>query len=438
MIQFIKKNIKYIYLLLALSYSCLLPIVLMLNYKFKFHNNVFILFPKFISIIAILSVIIFIVDTIINKNNIFKFIKNNKSCIFLALSFIFLSIACFNSKNVDLSIFGQKYRYGGLISYLFYIFLAILGCKLTEKNRKIFFRTIIYLATIISILALINSQDTRQFLFYQYTGVFFNTNHFATYLVYAIIITMFTFYNDKNICLSIFDYICFIILNAMLIVNNTFGCYLTIIFILIINIMFIIKNKLYIKYILLILAFILLSLTIEIDGKWLVKDNFVELLTDLNIIKQYTENYSDFTEEENLHYINSHIIYTGSYRGELWYYTFDLIKKKPFIGYGLESLELEFKNYNMDSRNDMPHNLYLYLWVCGGIFTLLFYLIGNGVVLIKNRKSFYQNNSISIIYFVILGHLFQSIFNNTLFYVTSAYAILFGMIYNNFKQSKED
>lgn len=61
-------------------------------------------------------------------------------------------------------------------------------------------------------------------------------------------------------------------------------------------------------------------------------------------------------------YINDHIRYLGIYRGELWYYTFDLIKKKPIIGYGLENIINEYKdNYTMESGNDMPHNLILYL-----------------------------------------------------------------------------
>ena len=438
MISLIKKHRKKAYLFLALSYSIILPIVLMLNYKFKFHDNVFKLFPNLISVIAIITIIIFLIDCIINKTNIIKFIKNNKSCIFFCLSFIFLSIASLNSKNTQLSIFGTDYRFGGILSYLFYIFLAILGYKLTEKHRKIFFRSTIYVTTIISILSLINSNITQQFFFSEYSGIFFNINHFATFLVYTIIITIFTFYNDKNIFLSILDYICFVILIIMLIVNNTFGCYLAILFILIINIIFIIKNKLYIKYLLLILSFIILSITIKIDGNWYLKDNFESLLIDLNIIKGYTENYSNFNEEENKNYVDSFIIYMGSYRGELWYYTIDLIKKKPLIGYGLESLNNEYKNYSMQSGNDMPHNLILHLWVCGGIFTLLFYLIGNILILIKNRKSFYENNCLTIIYFIILGHLFQSMFNNTLFYVTSIYAIFFGMIYNNLKQKKDN
>ena len=127
----------------------------------------------------------------------------------------------------------------------------------------------------------------------------------------------------------------------------------------------------------------------------------------------------------------------GSYRGELWYYTLDLIKKKPLIGYGLENLAMEYKNYPMHSNEDLPHNLILHLFVCGGIFTLIFYLLANIIVLLKNKESFYKNNSLTIIYYIILGHLFQSMFNNTLFYVTSIYAIFFGMIYNDFQKDNK-
>lgn len=430
------KILKRTYIVLALYYTVIIPIILMLNYRFSF-ANIFRLFPVLISFIAIFTIIVFLIDIIINKPNILKFLKNNKSCIFLILSFVFLSISCFSSKNVYLAIFGNDYRFGGLLSYLFYFFLAILGYKLTEKGREIFFRTTIYLTTIISILSLINSSTIMLFLPFKYSGIFFNINHFATYLVYIIIITIFTFYNDKNIILSIIDYICFIILVAMLIVNNTFGCYLAILLILIINVLFIIKNKLKIKYLLLLLTFVTLSLSIKVDGVWELKNNFNGLLSDLNIIKGYTTNYSKFTKDENENYVNSHIVFMGSYRGELWYYTLDLIKKKPLIGYGLENLAMEYKNYPMHSNEDLPHNLILHLFVCGGIFTLIFYLLANIIVLLKNKESFYKNNSLTIIYYIILGHLFQSMFNNTLFYVTSIYAIFFGMIYNDFQKDNK-
>lgn len=431
MITIIKKHIKKVYLFLALSYSVLLPIIMMLNYKFKFHNNNFKLFPKIIYIIAIISFITFIIDMVIHKTNIINFFKNNKSCIFLVLSFIFLTIACINAKNIEFAIFGNEFRFSGILSYLFYAFLAILGYNLTLKHRNIFFRTTIYLTTIISILSLLKLDFIQGFLFDEYTGVFFNTNHFATFIVYTIIITIFTFYNDKNISISILDYICYAIQIFMLIVNDTFGCYLAILFILIINIIFAIKNKLILKYILILLAFIIFSITIT------VKENFDRLAYDLNVIKEFTIKYPNLNEEEHDMYINDQIRYLGTYRGELWYYTFDLIKKKPLIGYGLENITNEYEeNYIMESGNDMPHNLLLYLWVSGGIFTLLFYLIANLLILIKYRIYFYKNSYITVIYFIIIGHLFQSMFNNTLFYTTSMYAILFGMIYKNFEKKE--
>ncbi len=432
MITFIKKHIKKVYLFLAISYAVVVPIIMMLNYKFKFHNNNFKLFPKIIYIVAILSFITFVIDTIIHKTNIIIFLKNNKSSLFLVISFIFLTIACLNSKNIEFAIFGNQFRFSGILSYLFYAFLAILGYKLTLKHRNIFFRAIIYLTTIISILSLIKINFIQEFLFSEYTGVFFNKNHFATFLIYTIIITIFTFYNDKKLSISILDYVCFVIQIFMLIINDTFGCYITILFILIINIVFAIKNKLFLKYGLMLLAFISFSITIT------VKENFDRLSYDLNVIKEFATKYPDLSEEEHEMYINDQIRYLGNYRGELWYYTLDLIKKKPLIGYGLENITKEYEeNYIMESMNDMPHNLILYLWVSGGIFTLLSYLIANILILIKYRKNFYKSSYLTVIYFIIIGHLLQSMFNNTLFYTTSMYAILFGMIYKTIPPKEE-
>lgn len=393
------------------------------------------LFNLLISLIAIWTFIIFILDIVINKNNIFKLFKEKKSAIILALSFISLAISAISADNIKFSIIGNGFRFGGLLSYVFYIFLAILGYKLTDKNRAIFFRCLIYTASFISILSLTNFEFTKEIFLVENAGIFANINHFSTYLNYIIIINIFTFYNDKNKYIGILDFICFIILVGMLIINGSFACYLGIMLILIITIVYAIKNKKILKY----LAMFSIFFTISFTGAWmLVKGNFEELFEDLGILKTYYEDYSDNNNKDKQeYYFELCLQFVGSNRGELWRYGFEMAKEKPILGYGLENFSDDYLKYPLESQEDLPHNLILFLWLSGGIITLLLYLIANFMILGKNWRNFYLNNSITPIWFLIISHLFQSMFNNTLFYTTSLYAILFGMIYKNIKEKKD-
>lgn len=424
-----------IYLLLALAYSCLFPIYMMISFRLGYSNNILKNLNSFLISISTITLILFIIETIIKKINVFKFIKNDYSILFLIISFIFLTISCLLADDLYLSLIGSIWRFGGLFSFFFYGVFAILGCKLNEKNRNIFFRSLIYISTFISIFSLIKNDFTQQYVYIENAGIFPNINHFSTFLCYVLIVNIFIFYNDKNKYLAILDFICFIISTGMLIINTSFACYLTIMFIIMLTVVFAIKNKKIIKF----LAMAGVFLTISLTGAWmLIKGNFIELFEDLEFIQKYQTEYADGTKEQKEFFFENCLKYIGSYRGELWRYGIEMIKEKPILGYGLENFSDDYKNYPLESFEDLPHNLIIFLWLSGGVFTLLAYLIANVIILWKNRKCFYINNSNTIIWFLVIGHLMQSMFNNTLFYTTSLYAILFGMIFKEFKQKKDN
>lgn len=434
-ISFDKIPFEKIYLALAVAYSVLFPIYMMVTFKLGFFYNIYKNLNSFISIISVVTLIIFIFETIVKKISIFEFIKKHKSILILITGFIFLTISCLLADDLKLSLIGNSFRFGGLLSFLFYGVLAILGYKLDEKNRNIFFRSLIYMSAFISILSLIKNDFTKQFLYVENAGIFTNINHFSTFLCYVLIVNIFVFYNDKNKWIAIFDFICFIISTGMLIINTSFACYLTIMFIIILTVVFAIKNKKIFKF----LAMAGIFLTISISGAWmLIKGNFTELFEDLEFIKKYQTEYANGTKEQKEYFFESCLQYIGSYRGEMWRYGIEMIKEKPILGYGLENFSDDYKNYPLESGEDLPHNLIIFLWLSGGIFTLLAYLIAIILLLWKNRKCFYTNNSNTIIWFLIIAHLMQSMFNNTLFYTTSLYAILFGMLFKEFKTKKDN
>ena len=62
MIKKIKNNLDKVYFFIALAYSCILPIVVMISNKFFLVTNIFESFNKFITQLTILTIIIFIID----------------------------------------------------------------------------------------------------------------------------------------------------------------------------------------------------------------------------------------------------------------------------------------------------------------------------------------------------------------------------------------
>lgn len=426
-----KLPFQKIYLMLALAYSCLLPIYMMGTFKLGFFFDIYKNLNSFIAVLSTITLVVFIIELIVKKINIMKFIKSNKAVLILIIGFIFLSLSCFLADDLKLSLIGNEHRFGGLLSFFFYGVLAILGYKLSQKNREVFFRTLIYMTTFISILSITGNEYVKQFLYMENAGIFANINHFSTFLCYVLIINIFVFYNDKNKILTVLDFICFVISIGMLIINTSFAGYLTIMFIIMLTIIYAIKNKKIIKF----LSMAAIFLTITFTGAWvLVKGNFDELIQDLDFLKTYQTDFADGTKEDKEFYFESYLQFIGSYRGELWRYGIEMIKDKPILGYGLENFSDDYEKFPLESEEDLPHNVIIFLWLSGGLLTLIPYVIANALLLWKNRKCIYINNSNTVIWFIIIGHLMQSMFNNTLFYTTSLYAILFGMLFTEFKK----
>ncbi|UPW83702.1 O-antigen ligase [Lysinibacillus sp. Ag94] len=115
----------------------------------------------------------------------------------------------------------------------------------------------------------------------------------------------------------------------------------------------------------------------------------------------------------------------GSGRVYIWGKVMNLMKERPFLGYGLDTLMYNFPHYNIDSRAgmmyettivDKPHNMYIG-WLYGtGILGLLSMVILVVLTLLKTIQIAIKENS-SIIW--ILGvawgaYLIQAFFNDSL------------------------
>ncbi|NLC25188.1 MAG: O-antigen ligase family protein [Fastidiosipila sp.] len=124
----------------------------------------------------------------------------------------------------------------------------------------------------------------------------------------------------------------------------------------------------------------------------------------------------------------------------IWTLTMDLIKEKPILGYGLDTLGYYFPHYDLKGAEylssnivDKPHNMYLAMAFGSGIPALLAFLII--VVLYLKENVFLYSTKINthrkIMLLCILGgclaYLFQGNFNDSIIGTAPLFWILLGM-----------
>lgn len=130
----------------------------------------------------------------------------------------------------------------------------------------------------------------------------------------------------------------------------------------------------------------------------------------------------------------------GSGRGYIWGETFKLIKEKPVLGYGLDSLLYNFPHYQLESRKgmysetmlvDKPHNLFIGIFygtgIVGFIALLALAILQTGlfakVLFVK------PDNLMSIVVGIgVIAYFIQSMFNDSLPGVTTLAFILMGIM----------
>lgn len=410
-----------IYFFISFLYTLVLPIIVMGMYSFNLYSDVLFYWHFLTFLMSILSIIIFIFDITINKGKIKKFKQIKYPLLFFSLFFVWVILSTIFSSDTSLSLFGDGYRANGLVQFFSYIGYAILGISLNKENRIRILRIICYVSFVMAILNLFGNYNIFP-NFYKYSAIFSHFNHYAYYLVYTIVISIFLFFYDKNKILKLSDFIIYLTLIYMLIVNDTFGCYLAIFLIMIFVFIYCFKKKIMIQYLFIFLPFIFISMFTKINDNYLVYNNFKKLFYDIGVIKYEISNNE--TSIENIE--NSQIMYVGTNRGMLWINAIKFIKEKPIFGYGLDNLGYKYMENNITIN--MPHNLILGLSATIGIPGMLFYIFSVLLVLIKGFKNLKNGDHIiNLPYFVIVSHLISSMFGNTMYYVTPYYVIILGM-----------
>lgn len=383
---------------------------------------------KFMEITGIIGIYFLVFE-------IYKIFKNNKDkkkiikellpIIILIAYLIWTLISCIFASNRQNAFYGTSNRKDGYITYLIYGgFFASAFLISSDKIKKYLLNLFITIAVLNIVIINMTINNIQLLNFFNYkgmqNGIFDNSNHYGYYLVLATMVSGILFITEKNKILKTLYAIAYLALVYNLILNNTFGCYIAVSATIIIFVIYCIYNKKYRVFsIISILIFIIMSCTIQKDGKNIVLSNFNGLLNDAN---SFLDSKTQNTDWEK----------AGSGRAKLWKYGIIMFLERPILGYGAENLEAEYAKYNI--KQDRPHNLIIQLATTSGFPGLMLYLSGIALILIRGSKRLRENNSIYLAaYFAVIAYLISAMFGNSMYYTSPYFFILLGFIFNKDK-----
>ena len=225
----------------------------------------------------------------------------------------------------------------------------------------------------------------------------------------AVVCSACMFLTAKSRGLKIFTGITFLLNTIVLIFNDTLGCLLAVLAVLIlIPIIYSIraKNFQWIYTIPLgifaVLTFVLTPLA-EYAGPSTYKGLFGQII---GLIQDFFNVASDPLSEEASH--------AGTDRWSLWLKAFEGIKEHPWIGTG----EVIFK----------PHNEYLQHAYNFGILCLAFYLSALVIILVKVLKNLRSLSDITLILAITtLAYLISALFGNTMPHTIIYFLVILGL-----------
>lgn len=414
------ENVSLLFLLVWVCTPLLIMFLNVVNFRITdIVNYYLVLYIGFFGLI--ISLTAFLKKKFENNNlkdyNFKKKLIKYSDKLFLLIMLLLALISCLLAKDKISAFLGNTYRHEGYITYIAYIgfFTLVLTLK-NEKKRKILMHIFCFVATIMSVLTILQFYRIPIRVFINFRGmlsaVFYNSNHYAYYLTIAVMVMSGIFITNNNLVVKVLYLIEFIISIFVLIVNDTFGAYSAVFIGIIFSMLFLskIKTKNFFYTIIIFIIFIVVSIFIDINYN-IVKNNIISIFTSAHQIT---------TDINNSDYI-------GAGRMGLWKDSFFFIKQKPIFGFGLENLHCAYNGYKI-MNNNRPHNEYLQHAVFMGVPALLCY-ISSLFIIVKNNYKYRKkiSDSTQIALCSMIAYCASAFFGNTMFYTTPYFIIMLSM-----------
>ena len=366
----------------------------------------------FIGLLAVNIIIIFIL--FLKKKH-----RENKVDIFLFLIIIFACISTIFAYDPMKSLFGAWDRYEGLFLICYYITLTYITSYLKKEDRKIIVYSILVFGLIQAIYAicqklnLFNVHTIIKNGWRWTTGFTSNRNFFGTLMLLCIGYSIGLYIESKEKISTFVYLILTYIFSICILLSKTRSCMLGLIVVMIVLLIYAIKNKYIKKYI--VLFCVLVFSTV-----------LMQMLNLTPIINFYKTAKTEITEMSKGNVKDDF----GSNRIAVWKKTIKVVPKYIVHGVGVDN----FGNV-LDGKPiiytkyvyDKAHNEYLQILVTMGIFSLISYLCMHFIIVKNGIINTFKTHEIYYI-LPVIGYLVQAQFNISVIEVAPVFYIALGLL----------
>lgn len=377
-------------------FSALIDVIMMIVIAYPY---LFLLGDMWVSfyILGIAAILLYIGKCYVEKIKFRDIIKQNLPTSFFVIMSVFILISTTVNGWNEYAIHGHPNRHESIFMYFTYYFVffflsSIIG---NEKIKKFLIHSFIAIALISGICVAISLiRESYTFAIKRpggevwIIGIFNNPNHYGYYLTVAAMCSGALFAIEKNILLRIIGILSFIINTVMLMLNDTFGCYVAVLCGLIFMpiVIFIKDKKINISSIVLLAMFA--AITIIINN---CTSSISDSLTNM-------ENFTDLSDVEPGVMLNTtEPMNTAKSRLILWIETIKCAFERPLVGYGTEGIKDHLAQFTGDERT---HNEFLQYFGFYGIPAGICYFSAVMSVFIhglKNKKNLDRYTTIALI-----------------------------------------
>ncbi|MDW7658290.1 MAG: O-antigen ligase family protein [Bacillota bacterium] len=338
------------------------------------------------------------------KLEIMKLIKKAPWSILLLLMLVWVTIACLRSKDLDTAIYGIPYYREGLTTYIYYAAIYYQATKLTDEYRTSIIRRFVWVSLVLAIVFLAQYLHIGLISNTLFAGEFAflnSTNYLGYYLALSIILLAgLVIQADRK---GMFIYSLLLAFNSYtLIRNNTFGGFIAAVLalVLLIPIHRFYKKKFSFRLLIplaifLFVCLIHVSITLFTGNDNSIYMNIHTLTTDVTKIARNAEDAG----------------MAGSGRFRLWAKAIELIREKPWFGYGPDQTVLAISPTVTHVR---PHNELIQHALYFGIPAALLYLTSLIWILVRQVKQLSNLTPSTVIAAgAVIAYFISSMFGNT-------------------------
>lgn len=378
-------------------------------------------FPKIFFVYLVVSAMAII--WFLNRSNNILSIDFTEKMIIIYLVLMVISTAF--SIDISRSIWGTPLREEGIITILSYIFIFVAAKRnfqFERKHLKLFLVSAIIVASYGVFQYFGYDPIPRDPFRFKWEGRAFSTmgnpNFLGTYLTLILPISTYAYVYSKKIVYLIVSGILYLSLLCTMTRSSWIGALISIVALA----GYLIIYKYSIKHLtIILLTFMAITFFINIYSDGRVFGRFLTISNDLGSVIAQLADYES----------------AGANRIFIWKRVIELIKQKPLIGYGLETLDLVFTDtyredilalFNRIIIFNKAHNEYLHIAVSTGIPSLIAYLAFVWSIIRKAVKNAKSNPMIIPLLCSIIGYLVQAFFNISVVSVAYIYWIFLGIL----------